>query len=734
WFDGKDIAFDFSRLRPAGARLNTMGGRSSGPGVLRDLLAFARTKILSRQGKRLRNIDVHDVICKIGEVVVMGGVRRTALISLSDLDDEEMRHAKTGQFYLTEPQRSMANNSAVYLEKPSATTFLDEWLALAKSGTGERGIFNRGGLRHQLPERRWKLMGPHAATTGTNPCVTGETLVPVADGRGNVPIRDLAARGRDVPVFTLNGRGKVTVRMMRNPRLTEKNAPIYKVTLDDGSAVRATANHKFRLKSGEYKQVDELIPGDSLALLTRYRASIKDIFPDANSRSQDYWWLTTGAATNAAEHRLIAAFHQNVAVPTGMVVHHKDRNALNNSPENLEILTKEAHDALHANLMLGDANPMRRAHEEWSSDQWAAYRQKHSANNAGASNKRFSGFTDEQLRSHALALTKALGHRFSQKDWAAYAKAHGLPQSFSKWRRDHLGGILGLAKWAALELGYEHVDADPRVLESFKKYASLGYDCDIREGELIIHKRCEVCGSPFDADKARREYGVCSISCGLKRAWSAPGATAALSRRLREAHAARKAGIREAQTKIYSDLKFQLSREPTKKEWAAACRAQKLSAEIARDSSPFRAYGDLQEAAATYNHKVASVEFTGYEDVYNGTVDEFHNFFVGGFASQTRNGKPKLAYLNNLQCGEIILRSKSFCNLSEVVARKEDTEASLLRKVRLATIIGTYQSMLTNFPYLSREWKENCEEERLLGVSLTGQWDSPAARNPETLR
>ncbi len=175
WFDGKDIEFDFSRLRLAGARLNTMGGRSSGPGVLRDLLAFARAKILSRQGKRLRNIDVHDVICKIGEVVVMGGVRRTALISLSDLDDEEMRHAKTGQFYLTEPQRSMANNSAVYLEKPSATVFLDEWLSLAKSGTGERGIFNRGGLKQQLPERRWEMMGSHSSTVGTNPC--GEILL-----------------------------------------------------------------------------------------------------------------------------------------------------------------------------------------------------------------------------------------------------------------------------------------------------------------------------------------------------------------------------------------------------------------------------------------------------------------------------------------------------------------------------------------------------------------------------
>lgn len=170
WFGGKDIDFDFSKLRPLGARLKTMGGKSSGPGPLMALMEFARRKILARQGRRLTSLDAHDIICKIGEIVEMGGVRRSALLSLSDLDDPEMRMAKTGQFYLTEPQRHMANNSVAYLEKPSASQFLDEWIALAKSGTGERGIFNRGGLKKQLPERRWKIFQKDAATSGTNPC------------------------------------------------------------------------------------------------------------------------------------------------------------------------------------------------------------------------------------------------------------------------------------------------------------------------------------------------------------------------------------------------------------------------------------------------------------------------------------------------------------------------------------------------------------------------------------
>src|SRR3989344_2028485 len=171
WWAGKDVDFDFSIIRPQGARLSTMGGRASGPAPLIELLQFSKAKILNRQGKRLTNLDIHDIICKVGEMVVAGGVRRTALISLSDLDDEQIRHAKDGQFYVAEPQRSLANNSAVYLEKPTATEFMEEWLSLAKSGSGERGIFNRGSLIHQMPKRRWDNMPEEdRRLVGTNPC------------------------------------------------------------------------------------------------------------------------------------------------------------------------------------------------------------------------------------------------------------------------------------------------------------------------------------------------------------------------------------------------------------------------------------------------------------------------------------------------------------------------------------------------------------------------------------
>lgn len=169
WERGFDVDIDYSKVRPAGARLLTMGGRASGPGPLVDLMQFAKKKILAKQNRRLTTLDLHDIICQIGLIVVAGGVRRSALISLSSLDDADMRDAKKGSFWQTEGQRSMANNSAVYEIKPTAEEFLDEWTSLVKAKSGERGIFNRGGLEKQVPKRRWEKL-KNTVQPGVNPC------------------------------------------------------------------------------------------------------------------------------------------------------------------------------------------------------------------------------------------------------------------------------------------------------------------------------------------------------------------------------------------------------------------------------------------------------------------------------------------------------------------------------------------------------------------------------------
>lgn len=169
WADGKDVEINYDFVRPAGARLKTMGGRASGPQPLIDLMNFTRTKMLAAQGRQLTALELHDIICQIGLIVVAGGVRRSALISLSELKDTDLRDAKSGEFWNDNGQRSMANNSAVYAEKPSVEEFGEEWAALVASGTGERGIFNRGSLENQVPDRRWQKLKDQKQV-GVNPC------------------------------------------------------------------------------------------------------------------------------------------------------------------------------------------------------------------------------------------------------------------------------------------------------------------------------------------------------------------------------------------------------------------------------------------------------------------------------------------------------------------------------------------------------------------------------------
>jgi len=166
-YAGQVPSWDLSRLRPAGAPLKTFGGRASGPDPLNDLFQFTVQKFQNAAGRKLNSLECHDIVCKIGEVVVVGGVRRSALISLSNLSDERMRHAKSGRWYDTEGQRALANNSAAYSEKPDIGIFMAEWLALYDSKSGERGIFSREASKAQAAKNE-RRDPDHEF--GTNPC------------------------------------------------------------------------------------------------------------------------------------------------------------------------------------------------------------------------------------------------------------------------------------------------------------------------------------------------------------------------------------------------------------------------------------------------------------------------------------------------------------------------------------------------------------------------------------
>ena len=166
-YTGQVPSWDVSKLRAKGARLKTFGGRSSGADPLVNLFNFTVSTFKNASGRKLTSIECHDIVCKIAEIVVVGGVRRSALISLSNLSDDRMRHAKSGNWWDTQGQRALANNSAVYAEKPDYETFLEEWVALYKSKAGERGIFSRTASQKQA-EKNGRRDSNYEF--GTNPC------------------------------------------------------------------------------------------------------------------------------------------------------------------------------------------------------------------------------------------------------------------------------------------------------------------------------------------------------------------------------------------------------------------------------------------------------------------------------------------------------------------------------------------------------------------------------------
>src|SRR6266851_297285 len=268
WFEGGDVDFNFDEVRQAGAPLRTKGGRASGPGPLKTMLEFARGRILARQGMHLRPIDAHDIMCMVGNAAVSGGVRRTALISLFDYDDLEMRLCKSGDFERDNSQRWNANNSAVWPERGlDQIQVIEQVLDMVKSQRGEPGIFNRKATLDLIPDRR-KEYGYQEY--GTNPCVTGDTWVLTTHGPRQA--RDLVGQ---LHGSFVNGRSFVTTE---DGFWLSGSKPILRIRTREGYSLRLTANHQLqtvrhqsrKVQRTGWQKVSELHPGDRL-MLNRHR-------------------------------------------------------------------------------------------------------------------------------------------------------------------------------------------------------------------------------------------------------------------------------------------------------------------------------------------------------------------------------------------------------------------------------------------------------------------------------
>lgn len=545
---------DFSRIRPKGAPLKTFGGRASGPEPLERLFANTTRMFRNAAGRRFTSLEVHDLMCYIGEIVTVGGVRRSAMISLSNLSDARIRDAKSGQWWTTDPQRALANNSAVYTDRPEAEIFMEEWLALVKSKSGERGIFNR-----EAAAKKFREIGrKEVEHIGTNPCVPGDTLILTTSGY--YPIADLV--GRETTVW--NGWEWSDVV----PFPTGHN-PLVRVTLSNGTSLDCTPYHKWILADGRRVEARDLESDDRL---------IKAQMP---------------VVASGAEYGV---------------------------------------DAYSQGFYSGDGT----AGWEWS---WVYDTKRECI---------------DRLQGRVVSTSR---NRSKWHHGPMFEKSWVPMEGSLRYRLDWLAGLL---------------DSDGNVTRNPN---STALAITSKNNEFLQRVRLMLTTVGVQAHigslKPAGVYDMPDGHGGLKAVYCEQ--TWRLLINVVDTARLVSMGLVTSRLKI----------EKTDPDFSKARHVTVVSVE------------NLDEVVETFCY-----------------TDPLNN-------SGTFNG------IVTANCGEILLRSRQLCNLTEVVVREGDDEASLMEKVRIATILGTLQASLTDFKFVSEAWEKNTREEALLGVSMTGTMDNP---------
>jgi len=603
WFTGKDIEFDYTKVRPRGARLMTMGGRASGPEPLRRLHRYVKGAVLFARGRRLTPIECHDICCMVAEVVVVGGVRRSSMISFSDLGDEDMREAKDPG---TPVYRAMANNSAAYESKPDILTFMAEWINLAKSGSGERGIFNAEAAVKYAPRRGLKV----ADKFRTNPCFTGsQRLMTEA---GPLTFEELCGR-KSVGIYVPRDGAAVSMEGI-DVRVTGTEQRVFLLSTREGYEVEATPDHKFLTPAG-WAELSTLSPGDRVAVGVGHPCYGKAEDGDGRIGELLGWWQGDGTSWHNGDKYALDFWGKERVLADRMV--------------------DTARDALGIDILRNDVD------------------------------------ASDKTRIYGRALSDAMRSLGARK-----GTIPGRAWRSSEFARGYLRGLFS-------------ADGTVNIVAEKQRYAVRLSSVD---RALLVD--------------IQRLLGALGIASRI------------LLRRGR------------------CEKVFPTNSPNGPAERTYACKPYYDVVVYGENILAFRDHvGFLQDEKAArltsvmwtkgpYTTKrwlrVRSVEqIPGLHTVYCVTEPVGHTVSVNGIAAHN--------------CGEIVLRPRGFCNLTEVVVRSSDTFDDLVEKVDAAVWMGAMQSTWTNFPFIRAEWKANCEAERLLGVSLTGQLDNPGVLTAEKL-
>ncbi len=663
------VGITLEHLRPATASVNNAAQSSTGATSFMDRYSHS-TREVAQDGRRgalmitmhINHPDIMDFIMKKDDLTKVTGANVSVKVT-----DEFMTAVEGDEDYLLRwPVESVQpkvfekytynklhrTEDGSYVRRVKAREI---WNSIVKQAhkNAEPGVLFWDTVIKESPADMYANLG--FKTLGTNPCIIGNTLIAVADGRNAVSIKTLAEEDRDVPVYCLNDKGKIEIQLMRNPRVTGYNQQIYKVTLDSGDSVRVTGNHKIRLKDGSYKEAKNLLYGDGLFIMERTQLALNDIYKGANSRSADYIWVKEGGKNSyKSEHRLIHEFYSEEKIKKGFVIHHQDFNSLNNNISNLRLMEKDEHTNFHSNLIKGDKNPYHRMSDEWKFN---------FASRPGEINSHYSGISNFKLYKAVIRKTREEGRRLSKDEWINYAKNNNLPQILHSEFRG--GSDTYLLIRAANYLGLEFINKDPRLVKTYYKALNNDYNARIEGNKVMVERECEECHNKFWQEYGKREISFCSITCANNYNNKNTDVNVRRTRTINETYTNKGKENKEKQLRIFSQLKFDLKRDPLISEWREKCMAEKVPCRLATKNG-FKSWKKIKELGSVYNHKVISVELDGFENVYNGTVDKWHNFFSGCFESKNYKDKPNYLSINQLQCGEVPLSPYDSCRLGSI--------------------------------------------------------------------
>ncbi len=742
YFLGKQVPnYDFSEIRLAGEPIRGFGGIASGPGPLKSMLEDIQTILKAKIGQKITSIDIVDIMNHIGKCVVAGNVRRSAEIALGDPTDLDFVTCKQDEEALY--SHRWASNNSVFAVKGLDYSFIANQIAV----NGEPGVFwlenaKDYGRMGDPPNYKDKK------AAGVNPCITGDTLIAVVDGRNAISIKQLAEEGLDVPVYCKNDKGITTISMMRNPRITGFNERIYEVNLDDGSSIKCTSNHKFLMKNGSLKSASDLKSNDSIMVTPKWQTTWSEIMSEDNKKKSPYWLLNNGRK-NIFEHTLTYEKLNKTKIEPGYVLHHKDNNSLNNNIYNLELLLKDKHDSLHD--ISGDNNPMRFWYPYASSEEKKQYHERMSKATARENNPRYSGFTNQELYKEMLSVIKKTGIPLTTTSWSEYSRKHGYIHNFDEFR----GKLVNLIKKANIESGFEHFE-NPALMREYKKYIKLLKESDF---ELIFNdgiwlvKYCELCGAKFHVKYRERERAYCSQTCSNKI--SALKAGAAMKEKgknqrkiaqkrlveLFEEYVCdnneipilndfltylKKNGINDFRTAgIYRGYQYILDmitkRYTNNKISVRSLHKKPYRSEMATQ---------LMSNGLCSNHKIVSVVYIGNADVYNGTVDNYHNYGIVLNEKKTRTDRPKLEIIFTVNCGEQTLESFELCCLVETFPSRHESYEEFQDTLKYAYL---YSKSVT---LVNTHWKETNAvmlKNRRMGISQTGIIEAFVKRGRRTI-